>query len=225
MKAFWINVAVLIMLVFSFSILPERKTTGMVVHETLGLLIVAVVIWHVYIYRSLFTFCKQQTAPIFIYRDIILILLGVLLVFVLVTGILGSKELFRPMVVALQLDVRFWHGLHKDSGDIMLMVIGLHIGMYLDRFLNWFSMILSSVMDGDKARKLLLIGFYLMALEGLIQLGEDLWPVIADLPQDFYGSTLTAYLKLSQEVAIAVFFMMVSLHLTRWLCFKSCKAE
>jgi len=127
MKRYFLDAALLLffLLTMSFHFLPR------ILHEVFGLIMFAVVIWHLIINRRWFTSLsksKLSRKKIFF----VLINFSTLIIFmlVLVTGIFMSNYIFNdviPLEIRRNMTI---HQLHVSLPYILMILISLHIGLH-----------------------------------------------------------------------------------------------
>ena len=119
------GVSVYVLLLLCFSFLFIVHATPLVFHEVFGLLIFVVVITHVVLLRSFFSFVREQRQPVFIYRDVVLLGLAIAFILAVISGIAFSHVLLKD-VISLPGSRRMWHDVHTVSTSYLLIFIGLH---------------------------------------------------------------------------------------------------
>lgn len=132
------GVSVYVLLLLCFSFLFIVHATPLVFHEVFGLLIFVVVITHVVLLRSFFSFVREQRQPVFIYRDVVLLGLAIAFILAVISGIAYSHVLLKD-VISLPGSRRMWHDMHTVSTSYLLIFIGLHLGCYAQKFATWLS--------------------------------------------------------------------------------------
>lgn len=138
--SFLIYGALLVVFAFLFIV----HATPLVFHEIFGLVVAVVVIAHVYLLRSFFSFVLKQSQAIFIYRDIVLLGLAISLLVSLVSGVIFSKVLFKD-VWNLPGGTGEWREVHTIATSYLLVFIGLHLGCYARKFYLWLSESLAQI--------------------------------------------------------------------------------
>ena len=128
MKKFYLNVALLILflLVMSFHFIPK------ILHEVLGLLLMAVMIghfaWNIKAFKSLTGTTKKRLSMLI---DVALI---VCLIMVTFTGVCISNHLFNGLIdMKLQRNITI-HQLHVSLPFLMMILSGLHLGLHWQGF-------------------------------------------------------------------------------------------
>lgn len=132
------NVVVLALLLVGFTFLFMVRATPLVLHEIFGLVVVAVVLVHVYLLRSFFSFVRGQKQAVFIYRDLVLLGLVVSLVLTVWSGLCISHVLFKGVFISHE-NFGLWRRMHTFASTYLLLFIGLHLGCYVLRFISWLS--------------------------------------------------------------------------------------
>lgn len=132
MKRFVLNICllVLILLAMGFHFLPQ------LVHEILGLVLLAGTCWHLALNRRWFVSLLQGTwHRLRCLQTLLGVSIVVAFVTSLVTGIIISNHVFRELWVGVPLHRSiFVHQLHIASSYAMVILCGMHIGMH------WYSL-------------------------------------------------------------------------------------
>lgn len=138
MKNYFLDAALLIifLLVMSFHFFPR------ILHEIFGILMLAAVIWHLFLNRRrFFTSLKGKLSARKIISALINFSMLAIFIIIFVTGICMSNYIFSDFV-SLELRRNFTlHQLHVSLPYIFMILIGLHIGLHWReiwyRFLNF----------------------------------------------------------------------------------------
>lgn len=138
------GVVVIALLLLGFTFLFMVRATPLVMHEIFGVVVVAIVLWHVYLLRSFFGFVGGQRQAVFVYRDIVLLGLIVSFVLTVLSGLCISHILFKGVFISHE-NFGFWRRMHTFASAYFLMFIGLHLGCYLLKFGSWLSESLAQV--------------------------------------------------------------------------------
>lgn len=126
-------------LVFCFIVLVRPKLTSVMLHEIVGIIVLFLILIHVFLFKNFFKFAYKDKTPYSLYKDSVVCVLIFFFVISIITGIMGSKELFFNFMQGLGLEHEFWKDLHEDLSKILINIIAIHIGMYWSRFISWFS--------------------------------------------------------------------------------------
>lgn len=148
-KAVVFTGAVLIMSML-FLYLYDLKGTGVPVHEILGTCIIAVVALHLIKNRFFFSsVCRNSRTAngkcrydslYFVYSDVINTAVTLGFFFCLITGILGSKVLFKDILEpVLPFSRSTAEYLHRVTVYPFMVILGLHIGLHLKTFFSFIS--------------------------------------------------------------------------------------
>ena len=98
----------MLVVVAAYFVLYFHRVTTIPVHEAFGLLMVVVAI-HIWFFRGIFSFIGSQSAPVFLWRDLVLLLLALSFVAAVISGIAISHYFFRGW---FEIDKRFWRTMH-----------------------------------------------------------------------------------------------------------------
>lgn len=168
----------LLVILVAFTLLFDVHGTGKLIHETLGILIILLVGYHIYhnawFFKQLFNKNKnanptvkkesRYSNPYFIFFDLTIVLMVIDFVAVIITGIMTSQIYFRGFLNALSLPssavVRPYHAL---AVFLLFPLIGLHLGLHLQSLIS----VLKSVYNKTVVL-LIKLGFILMAIHGLV---------------------------------------------------------
>lgn len=145
-RALMHNVVVIALLLLGFTFLFMVRAAPLVMHEIFGLVVLAIVILHVYLLRSFFSFVGSERQAVFIYRDIVLLGLIISFVLTLWSGLCISHILFKGVFISHE-NFGFWRRMHTFASAYFLLFIGLHLGCYLLKFGSWLSESLSQVLS------------------------------------------------------------------------------
>ena len=230
-RAFCQYAGLMLVVVAAYFVLYFHRVTTIPVHEAFGLLIVVVVAIHIWFFRGLFSFIGSQCAPVFLWRDFVLLLLALSFVATVISGIAISHYFFRGW---FEVDKRFWRTMHTMASTSMLVVVGLHIGCYWSRFVMWFQAAWSNAgttreqrdRNGKWARFALQLTFYVLALNGfrIMTLGEDFWYIITwQQFFGFYDSDRLFYWNLTDDVSMVLAGTFISHYVSKGLCQLSLK--
>lgn len=232
-RAFCHYVGLMLVVIAVYFVLYFHRVTTIPVHEAFGLFMVAVIAIHIWFFRGLFSFIGSQSAPVFLWRDFVLLLLVLSFVAAVISGIAISHYFFRGW---FEIDKRFWRTMHTMASTSMLVVVGLHIGCYWPRFVMWFQDAWSNVgatreqrdRNGKWARFALQLTFYVLALNGfrIMALGEDFWYIIT-WQQAFgsYDSDRIFYWNLTDDVSMMLAGTFISHYVSKGLCQLSLKTS
>lgn len=230
-RAFCHYVGLMLVVIAVYFVLYFHRVTTIPVHEAFGLFMVAVIAIHIWFFRGLFSFIGSQSAPVFLWRDFVLLMLVLSFVAAVISGIAISHYFFRGW---FEIDKRFWRTMHTMASTSMLVVVGLHIGCYWSRFVMWFQDAWSNVgatreqrdRNGKWARFALQLTFYVLALNGfrIMALGEDFWYIIT-WQQAFgsYDSDRIFYWNLTDDVSMVLAGTFISHYVSKGLCQLSLK--
>ena len=230
-RAFLQYAGLMLVVVAAYFVLYFHRVTTIPVHEAFGLLMVVVVALHIWFFRGIFSFIGSQSAPVFLWRDLVLLLVALSFVAAVVSGIAISHYFFRGW---FDIDKRFWRTMHTMSSTGMLVAVGLHIGCYWSRFVMWFQDAWSNVgathaqreRNGKWARFALQLTFYVLALNGfrIMALGEDFWYIMTwQQFFGFYDSERFFYWNLTDDVSMVLGGTFVSHYIAKGLCHLSLK--
>lgn len=238
------------LLLMCFAHLFVVHATPVVWHEITGLAVLVVVMVHVVLLRSFFSFVGSQKAPVFIYRDIVLLLLALFFIVSMISGIAFSKVIFRNWLTFLG-DRAMWRNVHAFATSYLLLLIGMHLGCYLNKFYIWLSEGLAPLILGKAYQQLpqdmaeavkraetlskaaknvrlaLSVGLGLMAINGLYQFFATsfFYKLINERKFAFYDFDRLAILNVIDQLSIMVLAMVISAFIYRFLLQRSVKPE
>lgn len=238
------------LLLLCFAHLFVVHATPVVWHEITGLTVLVVVIVHVMLLRSFFSFVGSQKAPVFIYRDIVLLLLAIFFIVSIISGIAFSKVIFKNCLT-FPGDRAMWRNVHAFATSYLLLLIGMHLGCYLNKFYIWLSEGLAPLILGKAYQQLpqdmaeavkraetlskaaknvrlaLSVGLCLMAINGLYQFFATsfFYKLINERKFAFYDFDRLAIFNVIDQLSIMVLAMVISALICRFLLQRSVKPE
>lgn len=240
-KALLIAATMYVLLIAFFGQLYFPKWTGKLWHEIAGTVVVVLVLTHLFMMRSILSYFKQQRAPIFIYRDIILVLMLVDFIAVAIFGIALSKNLYVGLI---PIEKAIARQSHTSLAIYLYILIGLHLGCYLGKFLSLLNNVCASrvhtaaVSSGIEPSKCpfkgskapgnwFLLALHIMAINGFIEFCKPYyWDVLLWQFRKLAVDRERSYiLNTIDQVSITIFFMVVSFYITRYLLLRSSKQE
>lgn len=168
----------LVVIFLAFTLLFDVHSTGKLVHESLGILILVLVAYHIYhnawFFKQLFVKRTSSSAiqntpsrysnPYFIFFDLTIILLVIDFVAVIITGMMTSQIYFKELNSFLGLPgSKVMRPYHALAVFLLFPLIGLHLGLHLQ---SLFSM-LQSVYNKTVVM-LIKLGLLVMAIHGIV---------------------------------------------------------
>lgn len=219
LQALLIAVSVYCLLIALFSQLYFPRATGRFWHELVGTLVLVVVVVHVILLRSFFSYMLQQRSPYFIYRDIILALLFIDFIVVMVFGIAMSKIIFPDLIPIPKSIAR---QAHTTSAIYLYLLIGMHLGCY-------FSKLVAFMKDsfGRHAGKVMIAALSVVALNGLLEMIKPYY--IDVLTYSFRALKVdrerSIILNTIDQMSVSVLFMLISYAISSVLLKFSTKKE
>lgn len=240
-KALLIAASVYALLIVFFGQLYFPKWTSKLWHEIAGTVVFILVVMHLCMMRSIFSYFKKQTAPFFIYRDIILVLMLLDFIAVTIFGMALSKNLYVGLV---PIDKAIARQSHTSLAIYMYILIGMHLGCYLYKLLIMLNDVCASRVQ-DKAHQCglttskcpfkgakapgnwILLLLHLIAINGFIELCKPYyWDVLLWQYRKLAVDRERSYiLNTIDQVSITILFMVLSFYISRYLLLRSTKKE
>lgn len=231
-KQFLLSLTVVSLLFFIFSALYVPKETSKLVHEILALIIVPIVIYHVIMMKSFFSYLKTQRSWYFYYRDFVVIGLMITLLAAWISGLIISKVLFKDWWFTVPKQVG--RPIHNAFVQYALIFIGLHLGMYFCKFHHWLDESFN-LSKGNNLKlyrlpsTLIKVALVLVSLHGLKVMSlESYWQrlsfYVGKIP---YDKTLPAYYHITDQLSVMAVYVLISALITYLLlCYaSSCKSQ
>ena len=240
-KALLIAALVYTLLIVFFGQLYFYKWTGKLWHEIAGTIVFVLVVIHLLMMKSIFSYITKQRSAFFIYRDIILLLMAVDFIAVTIFGMAMSKNLYPGWI---PIEKAIARQSHTSLAIYLYILIGLHLGCYLSKLLSMLNDACAirvreqaaacSIKEskcpfkGSKAPgNWVLLSLHIVALNGFLEICKPYyWDVILwqyrKLAIDHDRSYI---LNTIDQVSITVFFMLVSYYVTRYLLLKDSRED
>lgn len=243
LKSMLLNALVYVLLLCCFSHLYVVQATPLVLHELTGVAVCLVVIGHVVLFKSFFGYAFRQKSGVLLYRDVIVSLLFAAFVITTISGVGYSHELFDD-IIRLPGDRRMWHTIHTVAAAYLMILIGFHLGCYLNKFYTFLGdttvMLMGTTgVKGDEAssaqdnsRKvvcyvhiLLHVCLGLIAFNGAMQFYATGFyhKLFAERVFSFYDFDRSAIWNVVDQVSIAMLFMVISAIIYRFLLHKGAR--
>ena len=128
MKRFLLDMGLLVLIlsVMGFHFFPQ------VLHEVIGLILLAVVVWHLLLNRRWFaSFLRGKWGKLRMLQTLAGILLVLFCLTAILTGIIISNHIFSELWIGVALHRSiFIHQLHIASAYLMVILGGMHIGRH-----------------------------------------------------------------------------------------------
>lgn len=153
------------LLLAGFSSIFVPQVMDIAIHEIGALSIVAIVLLHVYLMRSFFSYVLKQHAPFFIYRNFTLLGLLLSLIVAVISGMCISYYLFQGLI---PVDRHIAHLWHNAATSYLLLFIGLHLGCYGSKFFSWLDQSIMPHSSYKIPSTIIKIGLLIVAYHGAI---------------------------------------------------------
>ena len=229
MRRLFVNFGLFTLLLIGFVLMYAVKTTELVYHEIAGLVMAVLVTVHVVLLRSFFSFVLKQRAPMFIFRDVMLLGIFLCLLGTLVSGISISNVVFSGMF--RNVDRMLMLEMHNGFTAYLLLFIGAHLGCYIGKFCTW----LNDAFSLNSTKRFIVripgyifqLGLLIVALNGLRLVGDEdfVARILFEQGFSYYDYDRSVVLFLVDQVSIIGLGMFVSHVLYQNLMVLSFKKE
>lgn len=212
-KQFWVGSLVLMTLFFVFTAIYVPKETSKLIHEILALAIIPVVLFHIIMMKSFFSYFRQQRAGYFYYKDFVILGLIITLLGAWISGLMISKELFKGWWFTVPKQVG--RPIHNAFVQYALIFIGLHLGMYFCKFHHWLDDCFSNMLSQRYYRlpsTITKLSLVLVSVHGIFVMAlPSYWQRLSFYSgKIFYDKSLGAFYHITDNLSVLAVYVLVS---------------